>query len=132
MLSLVPVGGARQARTISCGLSHADSFQEAILLEDHTPVPMSENALPPLTNVDQEVIYPKTKQTKHHAEGHWATAAAAAGEELSQSALSSADLLQGELKLQITSSGSNLTPAPRSHRGYQVTLPKLTFQGSGK
>ncbi|KAL0588306.1 hypothetical protein AAY473_039317 [Plecturocebus cupreus] len=36
-----------------------------------------------------------------------------------------------ELKLQITSSGSNLTPAPRSRYGYQVTLPKLTFQGSG-
>lgn len=94
-------------------------------------VPTSENTLPLLTNVDQEVIYPNQSKQKYHAEDHWAKAAAA-GEELSQSALSSADLLQGELKLQITSSGSNLTPAPRSRCGYQVTLPKLTFQGSGK
>lgn len=41
-----------------------DSFQEAVLLGDHTAVPTSENTLPLLANVDQEVIYPKPKQTK--------------------------------------------------------------------
>lgn len=110
-----------------------DSFQEAILPGDHTPVPGSENTLPLLTHVDWEVVYPKPKQTKHRAEDKTTGQRQQQQvKKLSQSALSSADLPQGELKLQITSSGSNLTPAPRSRCGYQVTLPKLTFQGSGK
>ena len=46
------------------------SLQKVVLLGDHTWVPVSANAPPPLANVDQEVIYPRPEQTEHYTEGY--------------------------------------------------------------
>lgn len=119
-LSLGPVGGVRQARATAF---RRPSFQGTA---HQFPHPKMHH---PLLLTRKSFAQDQSKQS--HAVGRQATAAAA-GEELGLSAPSSAELPKGELKVQITSSSSNLTPAPRSRCGYQVTLPKLTFQGSGK
>lgn len=85
-------------------------------LGDHAVVPTCGKAW--LTRADQEVFSPSP--SKWSAERRWATAAARG-----EACLGRSEATGHQFQL-------DSDTRPRAHYSYAVTLPKLTFQGSGK